>query len=73
MKRLTIDIFGEEDGHLVGLVDMNSKELGLNYGNTTAMHGLQCNFDGDTKEYNAVLEKVEQIVDLVRELDKIHK
>ncbi|AAK79881.1 hypothetical protein BJV85_002075 [Clostridium acetobutylicum] len=73
MKRLTIDIFEKGDKELIGMIDMNSEELGFNYCDTPTMQGLQCNFDGDTKEYNAVLEKVQQISDLVRELNKIYK
>ncbi len=37
------------------------------------MHGLQCNFDGDAKEYLEVQNVLDEIADLVRKLNKIYK
>ncbi|APF25264.1 MULTISPECIES: hypothetical protein [Clostridium] len=73
MKRITIDIFERQDKELNGLINIDSKELCINYANTPTMHGLQCNFDGDAKEYLEVQNVLDEIADLVRKLNKIYK
>ena len=73
MKRITIDIFEGEGNELKDMIDVNSKELCLTYVNTPAMHGLQCNFDGDTKEYLEVQKVLEEMTNLARKLNEIYK
>jgi len=73
MKRLTIDIFEQEDRELKGLVDINSDELCVTYANTDRMHGLQCNFEGDTKEYLEIQNILEEMTTLAKKLNIIYK
>ena len=73
MKRITIDIFGEEDNTLKGMINIDSEELCITYGNFNGYAGLQCNFDGDKKEFDIIEEKCYQINKLARELNEIYK
>lgn len=73
MKRITIDIFDEEDGYLNGLVEINSNDLIITYAMALSCHGLQCNFDGDTKEYLEIEKTVKEIAELSKKLNKIYK
>ena len=69
MRRITIDI----EDIMGGFVEIKSDDMCITYINSPTIHGLQCNFNGDTKEYNAVMKKAQKIAELVRELDKIYK
>lgn len=73
MKRITIDIYEKGDRELRDLIDINSIEMSLNYSETLYMQGLQCNFNGDTKEYKEIENTLEHITKLIRKLNKIYK
>ncbi|HID0767976.1 TPA: hypothetical protein ACXDAZ_002505 [Clostridium botulinum] len=71
-KDKLLKIFYDEDSDFIHI---NSKEDDFNilYGNGMNMHGLQCKFQGDTKEYNQILKLLDDISDKVEELYKICK
>ena len=73
MKRITVDIFGEEDGYLKDMLEISSDDLCITYADFNGGAGLQCNFDGNKKEFDAIEEKCYQINNLARELNKIYK
>lgn len=73
MKKITIEIFEDKDGKLKDLIDIESNDLCITYANTPTMHGLQCNFDGDTEEFLEVEKTLVGISNLVRKLNKIYK
>ncbi|WP_042683129.1 hypothetical protein [Anaerosalibacter massiliensis] len=69
MKRITIDVYNEEDGHLNGLINMESKEYGFIYGNDITGHGLQSKYEGGTNEDRKLMFRLDRISDLVRKIE----
>lgn len=71
MKRIVIDMYDETNGHLNGMIEINSKDLGLIYSNTMEFHGLQSNYDGDDERYIEQMDICHKITKLVKELSDI--
>ena len=71
MKRIVIDIFGEEDGHLRGMTEINSDELCLIYADIGSLHGLQSSYDGDDERHIEQMKICSQIVNLAKKLEEI--
>ena len=51
MKRITIDIYENEDGVLRGFSEIKCKDLHLMYSCTTTFQCMQSNYDGDDEKY----------------------
>lgn len=73
MKKITIEIFEDNDGKLKDLIGIESDELCITYANIPTTHGLQCNFEGDTQEFLEVEKTLLEISNLVRKLNRIYK
>lgn len=71
MKRIVIDIYDKENGHLNGMIEINSEELCLTYSDIIGFHGLQSNYDGDDERYIEQMEICSKIVELVKQLENI--
>jgi hypothetical protein len=71
MKRIAIDIYDETNGHLNGMIEINSEELCLTYSDIIGFHGLQSNYDGDDERYIEQMEICSKIVELVKQLENI--
>lgn len=71
MKRIAIDIYDETNGHLNGMIEINSEELCLTYSDVIGFHGLQSNYDGDDERYIEQMEICSKIVKLVKQLENI--
>lgn len=71
MKRIVIDIYDETNGHLNGMIEINSEELCLTYSDIIGFHGLQSNYDGDDERYIEQMEICSKIVELVKQLENI--
>lgn len=70
MKKMEITLFEEQDGHLNGLLEVNSDTFNISYGNAMGGHGMQCAFTGDSKDYDKLLGLLDKVSDLVREINK---
>lgn len=71
MKRIVIDMYDETNGHLNGMIEINSEELCLTYSDIIGFHGLQSNYDGDDERYIEQMEICSKIVELVKQLENI--
>lgn len=71
MKRIAIDVYDETNGHLNGMIEINSEELCLTYSDIIGFHGLQSNYDGDDERYIEQMEICSKIVELVKQLENI--
>lgn len=71
MKRIVIDIYDETNGHLNGMIEINSEELCLTYSDIIGFHGLQSNYDGDDERYIEQMGICSKIVELVKQLENI--
>lgn len=66
-----IKIFRDKEN--LDTLEIHSDDFIITYVEACKCYGLQCNFDGDTEEYNKVLKIIKQIADSVRELEKVYK
>lgn len=71
MKRIAINIYDETNGHLNGMIEINSEELCLTYSDIIGFHGLQSNYDGDDERHIEQMEICSKIVELVKQLENI--
>lgn len=75
MKKLVIDIYDKNNGVLNGLIEINSKDLGLLYFegglNSKGIQGLQSNYSQEDDKYKKQMKICSEIVRLVSELNEI--
>lgn len=69
MKTIEIELYDKEK--FLGMVELNSKDLGITYVSMPCQHGLQSNYDGDDDRYVEQMQICSEIVKLVKRLDEI--
>lgn len=69
---LQIKIFYDTNSSLIHIYS-EEDDFNILYGNGMDLHWLQCNYQGDTKEYNQILKLLDDISDKVEELYKLCK
>ncbi|APR02432.1 TPA: hypothetical protein ACXDAY_002135 [Clostridium botulinum] len=69
---LQIKVFYDTNSNFI---HMHSEEDDFNvlYGNGMDLHWLQCNYQGDTKEYKQIQQLLDDISNKVRELYNLYK
>ena len=61
----------ETNGHLNGMIEINSEELCLTYSDIIGFHGLQSRYEGDDERHIKQMDICHKITKLVKELSDI--
>jgi hypothetical protein len=69
MKRIIIDIYDDEDSKK-DLIKIESEEYNFYYVYDKMGGGMQCNFNGGTDEYNALMKVLCAIENSVRRIEE---
>ncbi|HCL4455057.1 TPA: hypothetical protein N2D10_003083 [Clostridium botulinum] len=67
---LQIKIFYDTNSNLIHIYS-EEDDFNVLYGNGMDLHWLQCNYQGDTKEYEQIQQLLDDISDKVRKLYNI--